>query len=120
MAITCAEIPRLPGLEEIRFRAGLQGGNRPVRWPYVAENDAIAPWVRGGELVFVTGINLHRSEANLKQLVKSYGDFWCTGGGRKGWRILLIDHDQDLNQQEWIRHDRFYPPGSFTTRTPSH
>lgn len=60
MAITCADIPRLPGLEAIRFRAGLQGGNRPVRWPYVAENDSIAPWVRGGELVFVTGINLHR------------------------------------------------------------
>ncbi|MBZ9556464.1 MULTISPECIES: PucR family transcriptional regulator [unclassified Modicisalibacter] len=69
MAITCAEIPRLPGLEAIRFRAGLQGGNRPVRWPYVAENDTIVPWVRGGELVFVTGINLPRSEANLKQLV---------------------------------------------------
>lgn len=69
MAITCAEIPRLPGLEGIRFRAGMQGGSRPVRWPYVAENDTIAPWVRGGELVFVTGINLHRSEANLKQLV---------------------------------------------------
>ncbi|MDO6682895.1 MULTISPECIES: PucR family transcriptional regulator [unclassified Oceanobacter] len=70
MAITCADISRLPGLEEILFRAGLQGGNRPVRWPYVAENETIAPWVRGGELVFVTGINLHRSEANLKQLVQ--------------------------------------------------
>ncbi|WP_432696686.1 PucR family transcriptional regulator [Marinobacterium sp. YM272] len=69
MTISCADIPRLPGLEEIRFRAGLQGGNRPVRWPYVAENDCIAPWVRGGELVFVTGINRPRSEANLKQLV---------------------------------------------------
>lgn len=70
MAITCADIPRLPGLEAIRFRAGLQGGNRPVRWPYVAENDTIAPWVRGGELVFITGINQRRSETNLMQLIR--------------------------------------------------
>jgi len=69
MAITCADIARLPGLEEIRFRAGLQGGNRVVRWPYCAESDSIAPWVTGGELVFVTGIHHRRNEANLLQLV---------------------------------------------------
>lgn len=69
MPICCADIPRLPGLESIRFRAGLQGGNNVIRWPYVAENDSIAPWVKGGEIVFVTGINHHRDEENLKQLV---------------------------------------------------
>ncbi|WP_221800746.1 PucR family transcriptional regulator [Oceanobacter mangrovi] len=70
MAISCTDIPRLPGLGSIRFRAGFQGGNRVVRWPYVAENDSIAPWVSGGELVFVTGVNRHRSEQNLKQLIR--------------------------------------------------
>nr|WP_067296571.1 PucR family transcriptional regulator ligand-binding domain-containing protein [Marinobacterium profundum] len=69
MAITCADITRLPGLEEIRFRAGLQGGGRVVRWPYCAENDSFVPWVTGGELVFVTGIHHRRNEANLIQLV---------------------------------------------------
>ncbi|MEO9655399.1 PucR family transcriptional regulator [Marinomonas sp.] len=69
MTICCADIPRLPGLENITFRAGLQGGQRIVRWPYVAENDTIQPWVSGGELVFVTGINHKRSEENLCQLV---------------------------------------------------
>lgn len=69
MSISCADIPRLPGLESIRFRAGLRGGNRVVRWPYVAENDTIAAWVRGGELVFVTGINHRRNAQNLKQLL---------------------------------------------------
>ena len=70
MSICCADIPRLPGLESIRFRAGLSGGQRIVRWPYVAENDSIRPWVNGGELVFVTGINHHRNEQNLCQLVQ--------------------------------------------------
>lgn len=74
MTICCADIPRLPGLESIRFRAGLSGGQRIVRWPYVAENDSIAPWVSGGELVFVTGINHTRSELNLRQLVQEAVD----------------------------------------------
>lgn len=69
MSICCADIPRLPGLESIRFRAGLGGGQRNVRWPYIAENDSISPWVNGGELVFVTGINHQRNEQNLRQLV---------------------------------------------------
>jgi sugar diacid utilization regulator len=70
MSICCADIPRLPGLESITFRAGLTGGQRIVRWPYVAENDSIQPWVSGGELVFVTGINHRRNEKNLCQLVE--------------------------------------------------
>lgn len=70
MTICCADIPHLPGLESIIFRAGLRGGQRIVRWPYVAENDSIEPWVSGGELVFVTGINHQRNEENLCQLVR--------------------------------------------------
>jgi|GEM_PF-143495 len=70
MSISCADISRLPGLESIRFRAGLSGGRRIVRWPYVAENDSIRPWVNGGELVFITGINHNRDEANLRQLIE--------------------------------------------------
>ncbi|MAS25093.1 MAG: CdaR family transcriptional regulator [Oceanospirillaceae bacterium] len=70
MSISCADIPRLPGLESIRFRAGLSGGQRIVRWPYVAENDSIRPWVNGGELVFITGINHDRDEGNLRQLIE--------------------------------------------------
>ncbi|MBU2237668.1 MAG: PucR family transcriptional regulator ligand-binding domain-containing protein [Gammaproteobacteria bacterium] len=70
MSICCVDIPRLPGLESIIFRAGLTGGQRIVRWPYVAENDSIQPWVSGGELVFVTGINHRRTERNLCQMVK--------------------------------------------------
>ena len=69
MTICCADIPHLPGLESITFRAGLTGGQRIVRWPYVAENDSIKPWVSGGELVFVTGINHRRTEKNLCQMV---------------------------------------------------
>ncbi len=79
MSISCADIPKLPGLESISFRAGLTGGQRIVRWPYVAENESIQEWVSGGELVFVTGINHTRDESNLCQLVREASDSQVAG-----------------------------------------
>ena len=54
----------------MRLRAGQAGRDNAVRWPYVAENEGIADWVMGGELIFVTGINHPRDEANLLRLVR--------------------------------------------------
>ncbi|TLX55378.1 PucR family transcriptional regulator [Stutzerimonas nosocomialis] len=69
MSLTVADVLALPGLESLRLRAGAAGLGNPVRWPYVAENEGIADWVMGGELVFVTGINHPRDEANLLRLL---------------------------------------------------
>ena len=69
MSLTIADVLALPGLESMRLRAGAAGLDNSVRWPYVAENTGIAEWVLGGELVFVTGINHPRDEANLLQLL---------------------------------------------------
>ena len=69
MNLTIAEVLALPGLESMHLRAGAAGLENGVRWPYVAENSGIAEWVLGGELVFVTGINHPRDEANLLQLL---------------------------------------------------
>ena len=68
MSLTVEEILALPGLEEMTLRAGARNRQRSVRWSYVAENEGIAGWVMGGELVFVTGINHPRDEANLLRL----------------------------------------------------
>ncbi|WP_200881904.1 PucR family transcriptional regulator ligand-binding domain-containing protein [Nitrincola sp. A-D6] len=62
MALTIAEVFDLPGLDSMKLRAGQAGVHSQVRWPYVAENESIAEWVMGGELVFVTGINHVRDE----------------------------------------------------------
>lgn len=69
MSLTVEEILALPGLEEMAIRAGARNLHRTVRWSYVAENEGIGEWVMGGELVFVTGINHPRDEANLLLLV---------------------------------------------------
>ena len=70
MSLALDEILHLPGLHEMRVLAGARNLQRRVRWPYVAENEGIAEWVMGGELVFVTGINHPRGEANLLSLVE--------------------------------------------------
>lgn len=70
MSLSVADVLALPGLESMTLRAGARGLQNEVRWPYVAENEDIAEWVMGGELVFVTGINHPRPEANLLLLVR--------------------------------------------------
>jgi len=70
VSLALDQILHLPGLEEMQVRAGARNLARRVRWPYVAENEGIAEWVMGGELVFVTGINHPRGEANLLSLVE--------------------------------------------------
>jgi len=70
VSLALNEILHLPGLQEMTVRAGARNLQRRVRWPYVAENEGIAEWVMGGELVFVTGINHPRGEANLLSLVE--------------------------------------------------
>lgn len=61
------DVPTLPGLSAIRLRGGSAAAGNLVRWPYLAENRSFKSWVKGGELVFVTGISRHRSPQNLAE-----------------------------------------------------
>ncbi len=67
MALRCVDVPGLPGLGSIRLRGGASAAGNLVRWPYLAENRSFKSWVKGGELVFVTGISRHRSPQNLAE-----------------------------------------------------
>lgn len=70
MSSTVKDILELEGLEPMSLRAGKPYIHRTVRWYYVAENEGIADWIIGGELVFVTGINHPRNEHNLLRLLR--------------------------------------------------
>ena len=69
MSLTVSELLALEDSPPLRLRAGKARLQRAVRWYYVAENEHIAEWIMGGELVFITGINHPRDEANLIQLL---------------------------------------------------
>ncbi|MDO6562413.1 PucR family transcriptional regulator ligand-binding domain-containing protein [Amphritea sp. 1_MG-2023] len=79
MSIICADVSRLPGLEAINMVAGLRGSQHAVRWPYVAEDETLGSWLRGGELIFVTGINKRRSEDNLQRLIREAVEYGAAG-----------------------------------------
>ncbi|WEW96401.1 PucR family transcriptional regulator ligand-binding domain-containing protein [Pseudomonas nitroreducens] len=91
MSLSVEEILRLPGLESLALRAGARNLHRSVRWSYVAENVGIADWVMGGELVFVTGINHSRDEANLLQLV-------CEGVASGIAGIVILTGDEFIQR----------------------
>ncbi len=70
MSLTVSELLALEGtLRPCVCGRESKGCSGPVRWYYVAENEHIAEWIMGGELVFITGINHPRDEANLIQLL---------------------------------------------------
>lgn len=55
--ILIESLSQISGLEALQLRAGLRGSKHAIRWPYIAENTDIENWTKGGELVFVTGLN---------------------------------------------------------------
>lgn len=70
MNMTVQDILNIPSLYPLHLCAGTENIHRPVRWFYVAENEEIAEWIEGGEIVFVTGINYIRDENNLLRLLE--------------------------------------------------
>lgn len=79
MTLQCCDIPQLPGLEAIQLRGGHSGAGNAVRWTYLAENRSFSNWVKGGELVFVTGISRHRSPENLAECLYEGKDCGISG-----------------------------------------
>lgn len=67
--LTVRDIPTIQGLKDVQIRAGQQYADNHIRWPYIAEEYQLDPWLKGGEVVFITGINRHWSEDDLAKLV---------------------------------------------------
>ena len=67
MPLRCHDITKLTGLSSIHLRGGIKAADNQIRWPYVAENRSFKSWIKGGELVFVTGISRHRNPENLAE-----------------------------------------------------
>ena len=70
MFLTCEEMVKLPHLEKIRLVAGSGGIKRIITWAHVIELDDVADWVKGGELLFITGVSIRNDTNALIKLVK--------------------------------------------------
>lgn len=70
MLVTCKSILNLPYLEKMKLVAGEGGLNNIISWVHVVELPEVADWVKGGELLFITGISIKDNTKALLKLVK--------------------------------------------------
>ena len=70
MFVTCKNILNLPRLEKMKGVAGKKGLNKVIRWVHVTEIPDVSNWVKGGELLFITGVAIGNSTELLLQFVK--------------------------------------------------
>ncbi|AGK96056.1 PucR family transcriptional regulator [Clostridium pasteurianum] len=64
MLITCESILKLPYFEKMRLVAGKGGINKVIRWIHVVESPQVSEWVKGGELLFITGVVI-KNDVNI-------------------------------------------------------
>jgi len=69
MFVTCEEMVKLPHLEKIKLVAGSGGIKRIITWAHVTELDDVSDWVKGGELLFITGVLIKNDTNALIKLV---------------------------------------------------
>lgn len=74
MLITCGTILKLKHLEEMKLVAGKGGINRVIRWIHVVESPQGSEWLKGGELVFITGVVIKDDVNTLVKFVKDLID----------------------------------------------
>jgi DNA-binding PucR family transcriptional regulator len=69
MIITCNNIFKLPFLEKIKVVAGKKGLNNIIRWVHVMEYPQYTKWLKGGELLLITGVAIKDDINVLTQFV---------------------------------------------------
>lgn len=70
MIITCNNIFKLPSLEKIKVVAGKSGLNNIIRWVHVMEYPQYTKWLKGGELILITGVAIKDDINVLTQIIK--------------------------------------------------
>lgn len=68
MPLTVADLLKSPGLA-LRPAAGARGLHRVIRWVHVSELEDPTPWLKGGELLLTTGMNVGRTPARQRAYV---------------------------------------------------
>ncbi len=79
MTVTIRRICEIAALD-LRVVAGSSGMDRPVRWVHVSETVDPTPWLRGGEFLLTTGMQLHL-EPDLASYVHRLADAGLAGVG---------------------------------------
>lgn len=71
MAVTLQEILSIPEMSKARVVSDSSSLGGIVSWVHVVDVPEVAPWVHGGELLFITGIGLNGDEKSLYDFVNT-------------------------------------------------
>lgn len=71
MNVTCKNILSLPYANQLKLLAGKEGLNHVISWVYYMEDYHYVDWLKGGELVIVTGLITREEEGMLLDLLNA-------------------------------------------------
>ena len=71
MNVTCKNILSLPYANQLKLLAGKEGLNHVISWVYYMEDYHYVDWLKGGELVIVTGLITREEEGMLLDLINA-------------------------------------------------
>lgn len=77
--ISCRQITELPYANRLNLRAGKQGLSRPILWVHYLEVPEYTKWLKGGELIILSGAMLSGNENDLILLVRELYDRRAAG-----------------------------------------
>ncbi|KHD36169.1 transcriptional regulator [Clostridium acetobutylicum] len=70
MLTTCKSVLKLPYLEKIKVVAGEKGLNRIITWVQVVEYPEYSKWLKGGELILISGIAIKNNINSLVNFIR--------------------------------------------------
>ena len=74
MAMTCRGILALPYANRLRLVAGASGGGNEIRWGHILEEPKYTAWLKGGELILLSGVVTGDREGALLSLLQDLFD----------------------------------------------
>lgn len=79
MIVTCGNILKLHYLEKMKLVAGEGGLDNVISWVHVVELPEVSDWVKGGEMLFITGVGIKDNNRALLKLVRDINDRRLSG-----------------------------------------
>ncbi len=68
--LRCKDLLYLTSLQKLSYLTGESGQDRVIRWIYTAESMDFSRWIRGGELLFISGPVSQHQDFDMMRLVR--------------------------------------------------
>lgn len=112
MSVTCYQLLTLSSFQKITCVAGRSGLYRKLSWPCIAITPSVSQWLRGGELLFITGSFFQTDENSMMMLLHESIEEKLAGivvliGGESAlvvtdaMRKYADEHDLPLFEMPW-------------------